>query len=137
MRLDISQTEGRLGAFALGAFGSVHVCFPRLLLRTARLAYGLMLDVEFTPRENAPDGSVWLESSRSCSRRSAGAWPIEETPAASSRPTGDEYLSIRSASSSFDRPLEQRLTALAQLFTVRCQFVVDARGDLVVPRPLQ
>lgn len=54
MRLDISRTEGRLGALALGAFGSVHVCFPRLLLRTARLAYGLVLDVEFTPRENAP-----------------------------------------------------------------------------------
>jgi hypothetical protein len=60
MQVDLSRTEGRLGLLGLGAFGIAHVLVPRFLLRTARGAYGLALDVEFTPRENAPRRVRWV-----------------------------------------------------------------------------
>jgi hypothetical protein len=53
MRIDVSRIERRLALLGLGAFGIVHVLVPEFLLRSARSAYGLALDVEFTPRENA------------------------------------------------------------------------------------
>jgi len=53
MRIELSRTEGRLALLGLAAFGLVHVLVPRLLLRAAHAAYGLALDVEFTPRESA------------------------------------------------------------------------------------
>jgi hypothetical protein len=60
MQVDLSRTEGRLGLLGVGAFGLVHVLVPRFLLRAARSAYGLALDVEFTPRENAPRRVRWV-----------------------------------------------------------------------------
>ena len=54
MRIDLSRTEGRCGLVGLAAFGLVHVLVPRLLLRGARTAYGLALDVDFAPRGGAP-----------------------------------------------------------------------------------
>ena len=54
MQVDFSRTEGRLGLLGFGAFGIAHVLVPRFLLRLAQGAYGLALDIEFTPRENAP-----------------------------------------------------------------------------------
>jgi len=39
---------------ALAVAGIVHLLFPRVLLRTARLGYDRLLAVEFHPRERAP-----------------------------------------------------------------------------------
>jgi hypothetical protein len=55
MRIDLSPLERRLGLVGIGLFGLAHVLIPNLLLRVARTGYGLVLDVEFTPRENAAD----------------------------------------------------------------------------------
>lgn len=54
MRIDASRTDGRLGLLGLAAFGLAHLLAPRALLRTARTAYALALDVEFVPRKGAP-----------------------------------------------------------------------------------
>jgi hypothetical protein len=60
MQIDLSRTEGRLGLLGLGVFGVAHVLVPRLLLRIAQSAYGLALDVELSPRENAPRRVRWV-----------------------------------------------------------------------------
>lgn len=53
MRIGLSRTDQRLGVLALGVFGLLHLVAPHTLLRTARTAYGLALDVEFRPGPNA------------------------------------------------------------------------------------
>lgn len=49
----ISETDRRLAILATALLGIVHLLVPGVLLRSAQYGYGLVLDVEFRPRDGA------------------------------------------------------------------------------------
>jgi len=53
MRVETSDRDRRLAAAGLALLAAAHLLVPGLLLRAARLGYGLALDVRFEPGERS------------------------------------------------------------------------------------
>ncbi len=53
VRLETTDRDRWLAAAGLALIAAAHLLIPGLLLRAARLGYGLVLDVAFEPREGA------------------------------------------------------------------------------------
>lgn len=53
MDVETTDRDRRLAAVGLALVAAVHLLVPGLLLRVARLGYGLVLDVRFEPRPGA------------------------------------------------------------------------------------